>query len=79
MTNWFKNTWPKGMQAKTSNQNFITDQFTKGKTAVIIDGPWQAAAYKKAGVNYGVAKLPTLANGPVFRSSQVRRIVFDLK
>ncbi len=68
MTNWFKNTWPKGMQAKTSNQNFITDQFTKGKTAVIIDGPWQAAAYKKAGVNYGVAKLPTLANGEKYQA-----------
>ncbi|GBG94084.1 sugar ABC transporter substrate-binding protein [Ligilactobacillus salitolerans] len=68
MANWFKNVWPKGMQSTTSNENFITDQFTKGKTAVVIDGPWMAATYKKAKVNYGVAKIPTLPNGKEYQA-----------
>ena len=61
MTSWF-NIWPKGMQATTSNENFITSQFTKGKTAVVIDGPWTAQTYKKDGMkdNLGVAALPML-------------------
>lgn len=68
MTNWFRNVWPKGMQATTSNENFITSQFTKGKTAVVIDGPWTAQTYKKDGMkNLGVAKLPTLPNGKAYQ------------
>ena len=48
ISDWFKNVWPKGMMSASSNENFVTDQFTSGKTAVIIDGPWMAAKYKKA-------------------------------
>lgn len=44
----------------------IQTQFTEGKTAVIIDGPWKAAALKDAGVNYGVATIPTLADGKAY-------------
>lgn len=57
---WYKK-WPKGMLDNKSAGDFVTKQFTEGKTAVVIDGPWQAATYKKAKVNYGVtsiAKLP---------------------
>lgn len=68
MTDWFKNVWPKGMQSTTSNENFITDQFTKGNTGVVIDGPWMAAQYKKAKVNYGVASIPTLPNGKEYQA-----------
>lgn len=67
MTNWFKNVWPKGMQSTTSNENFITDQFTKGKTGVVIDGPWMAAQYKKSKINFGVAPIPTLPNGKEYQ------------
>lgn len=39
------------------------DQFVKGKAAAILGGPWSAANYKEAKINYGVAKIPTLNNG----------------
>ena len=68
ISDWFKNVWPKGMMSASSNENFVTDQFTGGKTAVIIDGPWMAAKYKKAKVNYGVAALPTLDNGNKYQA-----------
>lgn len=68
ISDWFKNVWPKGMMSASSNENFVTDQFTSGKTAVVIDGPWMAAKYKKAKVNYGVAALPTLDNGNKYQA-----------
>ncbi|MFA9414260.1 extracellular solute-binding protein [Streptococcus sp. E29BA] len=55
--------WPQGMQDTTKAGDFITEQFTSGKTAAIIDGPWAAAALKEAGVNFGAAQIPTLTNG----------------
>ncbi len=65
---WFQKTWPKGMQDVKSAGDFITDQFVNGKTAAIIDGPWAAANYKEAGVNFGVAKIPTLNNGNAYEA-----------
>ncbi len=62
-TKWFQDIWPKGMQDNKSADDFIQDQFVKGKTAAIIGGPWSAANYKEAKLNYGVAKIPTLPNG----------------
>lgn len=59
-TNWYQNVWPKGMLDTTSSGQFISQSFTEGKTAAIITGPWEAAAFKDAGVNFGVAKIPTL-------------------
>ncbi|MEA2528613.1 MAG: arabinogalactan oligomer / maltooligosaccharide transport system substrate-binding protein [Thermomicrobiales bacterium] len=35
--------------------------------AMTINGPWREAPLTKAGVNYGVAKLPTLPNGEPMR------------
>ncbi|KPV54026.1 hypothetical protein SE17_06215 [Kouleothrix aurantiaca] len=34
-----------------------------GKLAMTINGPWREAPLKKAGINYGVAKLPSLPDG----------------
>jgi maltose-binding protein MalE len=34
--------------------------FKGGKAAFIITGPWQLADFRKAGVNYGVAKIPPM-------------------
>lgn len=59
---WY-DTWPKGMQDATKAGDFINEQFTTGKTAAIIDGPWAAAALKEAKVNLGAATIPTLPNG----------------
>ncbi len=67
-TDWFQNVWPKGMQDVKSAGDFVTQQFTEKKTAAIIDGPWQAAAYKDAGLNYGVAPIPTLDNGKPYEA-----------
>lgn len=62
-TKWFQDVWPKGMQDTTTNDNFMTEQFTEGKTVAIIGGPWAAQSYKEANVNYGAAVIPTLDNG----------------
>lgn len=56
---WYKK-WPKGMLDNKSAGDFVTKQFTEGKTAVVIDGPWQAGTYKKADINYGVAAIAKL-------------------
>lgn len=62
-TKWFQTYWPKGMQDNKSADDFIQDQFVKGKAGAIIGGPWSAASYKEAKLNYGVAEIPTLDNG----------------
>jgi arabinogalactan oligomer / maltooligosaccharide transport system substrate-binding protein len=43
--------------------NVLESLFTEGKAAAIISGPWNVEPFTKAGVNYGVAKLPVLPNG----------------
>ncbi|THE12454.1 extracellular solute-binding protein [Bacillus timonensis] len=43
--------------------NVLESLFTEGKATAIISGPWNIDPFTKAGVNYGVAKLPSLANG----------------
>jgi arabinogalactan oligomer/maltooligosaccharide transport system substrate-binding protein len=35
----------------------------QGQLAMTINGPWREAPLTQAGINYGVAKLPTLPNG----------------
>ncbi len=37
-----------------------SDAFANKKAAMIITGPWRLADYRKAGVNYGVAKIPAI-------------------
>lgn len=67
-TGWFKDVWPKGMMDIKAAGDFVTNQFVDGKAAAIIDGPWAAANYKDAGVNFGVAKIPTLKNGEEYQA-----------
>ena len=43
--------------------NVLESLFTEGKAAAIISGPWNLEPFEKAGVNYGVTKLPELSNG----------------
>ena len=64
---WYEK-WPQGLQDGTAANNLINTQFTEGKAAAIIEGPWKAASYKEAGVNYGVATIPTLANGNAYEA-----------
>lgn len=43
--------------------NAIDSLFTEKKAAAVINGPWAFQPYEAAGVNYGVAPLPTLPDG----------------
>lgn len=43
--------------------NVLESLFTEGKAAAIISGPWNLDPFSKAGIDYGVAKLPELSNG----------------
>jgi len=38
--------------------------FANGEVAMIINGPWSWAAYEDAGIDVGVAPLPTVAGSP---------------
>ena len=62
---WYEK-WPQGLQDSSAANNLINTQFTDGKAAAIIEGPWKAASYKDAGLNFGVATIPTLADGKAY-------------
>lgn len=42
------------------NTNNMVQLFSRGKAAMIIDGPWDVTGYQKAGIDLGVAPLPKL-------------------
>lgn len=63
---WFDR-WPTGMLDIKTNGQLVLQNFTEGRTAAIIAGPWDAAAIKETGVNYGVSKIPVLPNGNEYR------------
>lgn len=39
--------------------------FSAGKAAMEINGPWAASGFKAAGIDFGLAKVPTGVHGPV--------------
>ena len=39
--------------------------FVEGKVAMVIGGPWRLGDLRKAGVNYGIAKIPTITQEPI--------------
>ncbi|HEY3437850.1 MAG TPA: ABC transporter substrate-binding protein [Actinotalea sp.] len=45
--------------------------FAAGKAAMEINGPWAAASYTEAGVDFGVASIPVGSAGPVTLGSTV--------
>ncbi|MCL6454592.1 MAG: maltose ABC transporter substrate-binding protein [Alicyclobacillus sp.] len=45
------------------NQSIATSRFDSGKVGMFISGPWDVAAAQKAGIDVGVAPIPTLPNG----------------
>ncbi len=55
--------WPQGMKDVSKSGDFALQQFKDGKTAAIIEGPWQAQSLTEAGVNFGAAQIPLLDNG----------------
>lgn len=42
------------------NYNVMTGLFNEGKVAFIMNGPWALDGLKKAGINFGVAPIPTI-------------------
>jgi len=41
------------------NVSFLKSQFTEGKVAYEISGPWDITTFKESGVNFGVTTLPS--------------------
>lgn len=62
---WY-DTWPQGMKDASKSGAFASEQFIGKKAAAIIDGPWKAASFKQAKVNYGATTIPTLPNGKTY-------------
>jgi len=50
----------KGLMPSGVDYGIADTLFKEGKAAMIINGPWSVADYKKAGVDYGLATLPTI-------------------
>ena len=59
---WY-DVWPEGMLDATSAGNFVDDTFINGNAAAIIGGPWSAASYNDAGLNYAASPIPELPSG----------------
>lgn len=53
-----------GLVPKGSDYNTMASLFQSGKVGMIMTGPWQIDSIKKAGIDYGVAKLPTIDGRP---------------
>jgi maltose/maltodextrin transport system substrate-binding protein len=49
-----------GIEVAGADYGLVTGLFGQGKLAAMIGGPWTLADIKKAGINYGVAAIPTI-------------------
>lgn len=47
----------------TTTYDIMDGKFGSGQAAMIINGPWAVQNYASKGIKFGVAPLPTLANG----------------
>ncbi|RFU69321.1 extracellular solute-binding protein [Bacillus sp. V59.32b] len=60
---WYKEgLFPKGIIGENGG-SAMDGLFNEGKVASVMNGPWALQAMKDAGIDYGVAPMPTLANG----------------
>lgn len=55
-----------GLVPKGTDYQTMQGLFTQGQVGMIMTGPWEIDNVKKAGIRYGVAKIPTF-NGRVAR------------
>ena len=62
--NVLKSLFDDGVMPAGVDYGVMDGAMAKGETAMVINGPWSWAGYKGAGINIGVAPLPTL-NGQV--------------
>jgi arabinogalactan oligomer / maltooligosaccharide transport system substrate-binding protein len=54
--------FPNGIIGENGGQT-LDGLFTEGKVAAVMNGPWAFQGYREAGIDIGVAPLPTLPNG----------------
>jgi arabinogalactan oligomer / maltooligosaccharide transport system substrate-binding protein len=54
--------FPKGIIGANGGST-MDGLFTQGKVAAVMNGPWSFQPYKDAGIDIGMAALPTLPNG----------------
>lgn len=55
----------KKLMASDINGDAAIGEFTSGNSAFFISGPWDIAAFEEAGLNFDVAKIPTLNGNEV--------------
>lgn len=53
---WFQ----EGLMPKSVNADVVNGLFKEGKVAAVINGPWAIKDYQKAGIDLGVAPIPTI-------------------
>lgn len=53
-----------GVMPRGADYGVMESSFNKGKTAMMISGPWAWANLEKSGINFGVASLPTIDGSP---------------
>jgi len=53
---WFQ----EGLLPKSVNADVVNGLFKEGKAAAVINGPWAIKDYQKAGIDLGVAPIPTI-------------------
>jgi len=46
-----------------SDYNVAETLFKEGRAAAVINGPWAWAGYKRAGIDYGIARIPKMPGG----------------
>jgi maltose-binding protein MalE len=63
VTNWMtfmKRIHTAGLIPKEADGDLAESLFKGGKAAFIINGPWGFAAYKEAGIDFGIMPIPTI-------------------
>jgi arabinogalactan oligomer/maltooligosaccharide transport system substrate-binding protein len=56
---------PRGMADRSSAGDLMLGLFTEGKVGMIVTGTGSIPQIEKAGINYGIARMPKLPNGKV--------------
>ncbi len=63
ITKWYEeDLFPSGIIGENAGQT-IDGLFQEGKVAAVMNGPWSFQSYRDAGIDIGIAPLPTLPNG----------------
>jgi maltose-binding protein MalE len=56
---------------KECDYNTADALFKEGKAGMIINGPWSISGYKKAGVDFGITRIPKVASTGLWPSPMV--------